>query len=99
MLVAASTVFALAMLGVAGLASPRSRPHRLGRGRAFDTGIYVGDDDHVTVRNNSVSNYVIGVVVENTIYATVRDNLLTGNTAGGSSVAEPLRARRHSNRA
>jgi hypothetical protein len=51
-------------------------------GPSVDTGIYVGDDDQVTVRNNSVTNYVIGVVVENTIHATVRDNLLTGNTAG-----------------
>jgi parallel beta-helix repeat protein len=51
-------------------------------GPSLDTGIYVGDDDQVTVRNNSVTNYVIGVVVENTIHATVRDNLLKGNTAG-----------------
>jgi parallel beta-helix repeat protein len=51
-------------------------------GPSLDTGIYVGDDDQVTVRNNSVTNYVIGVVVENTIHATVRDNLLQGNTAG-----------------
>jgi parallel beta-helix repeat protein len=53
-----------------------------GEGPSLDTGIYVGDDDQVTVRNNSVSNYVIGVVVENSIHATVRDNLLKGNTAG-----------------
>ena len=51
-------------------------------GPSLDTGIYVGDDDQVTVRNNSVTNYVIGVVVENTIHATVQDNLLQGNTAG-----------------
>jgi Right handed beta helix region len=51
-------------------------------GPSLDTGIYVGDDDQVTVRHNSVTNYVIGVVVENTIHATVRDNLLQGNTAG-----------------
>src|SRR4051812_20402251 len=30
-----------------------------------DTGIYVGDDDTLTVERNSVSNYVIGIVVEN----------------------------------
>ena len=54
-----------------------------GEGPSTDTGIYVGDDDQVTVRNNSVSNYVIGVVVENTIHATVRDNLLQGNKAPG----------------
>ena len=51
-------------------------------GPSLDTGIYVGDDDQVTVRNNLVTNYVIGVVVENTIHATVQDNLLKGNTAG-----------------
>jgi parallel beta-helix repeat protein len=51
-------------------------------GPSLDTGIYVGDDDQVTVRNNSVTNYVIGVVVENTINAIVQDNLLQGNTAG-----------------
>lgn len=51
-------------------------------GPSLDTGIYVGDDDGVTVRHNSVTNYVIGVVVENTINATVQDNLLKGNTAG-----------------
>jgi hypothetical protein len=39
-------------------------------GPSLDTGIYVGDDDQVTVRHNSVTNYVIGVVVENTIHAT-----------------------------
>jgi parallel beta-helix repeat protein len=51
-------------------------------GPSTDTGIYVGDDDRVTVRGNAVTNYVIGVVVENTINATVQDNLLQGNTAG-----------------
>jgi parallel beta-helix repeat protein len=51
-------------------------------GPSTDTGIYVGDDDQVTVRDNSVTNYVIGVVVENTINATVQDNLFKGNTAG-----------------
>ena len=30
----------------------------------------------------SGKSYVIGVVVENTIHATVQDNLLQGNTAG-----------------
>jgi parallel beta-helix repeat protein len=51
-------------------------------GPSLDTGIYVGDDDQVTVRHNSVTNYVIGVVVENTIHAAVNHNLLKGNTAG-----------------
>jgi parallel beta-helix repeat protein len=53
-----------------------------GEGPSVDTGIYVGDDDQVTVQHNSVTNYVIGVVVENTIHAIVRKNLLQGNTAG-----------------
>ena len=35
-----------------------------GEGPSVDTGIYVGDDDQVTVQYNSVTNYVIGVVVE-----------------------------------
>jgi parallel beta-helix repeat protein len=51
-------------------------------GPSLDTGIYVGDDDQVTVRHNSVTNYVIGVVVENTIHATVQNNLVKENTAG-----------------
>jgi parallel beta-helix repeat protein len=51
-------------------------------GPSLDTGIYVGDDNQVTVRHNWVTNYVIGVVVENSINAIVQDNLLQGNTAG-----------------
>jgi parallel beta-helix repeat protein len=51
-------------------------------GPSIDTGIYVGDDHRVTVRHNSVTNYVIGIVVENTANAIVQDNLLKGNTAG-----------------
>jgi parallel beta-helix repeat protein len=51
-------------------------------GPSTDTGIYVGDDDQVTVRHNRVTNYVIGVVVENSIHAIVQNNLLKQNTAG-----------------
>ena len=51
-------------------------------GPSLDTGIYVGDDDQVTVGHNWVTNYVIGVVVENSVHANVNDNLLEGNTAG-----------------
>jgi parallel beta-helix repeat protein len=51
-------------------------------GPSLDTGIYVGDDDQVTVRHNRVTNYVIGVVVENSVHTTVNDNLLQQNTAG-----------------
>jgi parallel beta-helix repeat protein len=51
-------------------------------GPSLDTGIYVGDDHQVTIRHNTVTNYVIGVVVENTVNAIVQDNRLRGNTAG-----------------
>jgi parallel beta-helix repeat protein len=51
-------------------------------GPSLDTGIYVGDDDQMTVRHNRVTNYVIGVVVENSVHTTVNDNLLQQNTAG-----------------
>jgi parallel beta-helix repeat protein len=58
-------------------------------GPSTDSGIYVGDDDQVSVRDNSVTNYVIGVVVENSINAIVQDNLLQGNTAGVYVVVFP----------
>ena len=51
-------------------------------GASTDTGIYVGDDDGVRVERNSVTNYVIGIVVENSANAVVQDNVLSGNTAG-----------------
>jgi parallel beta-helix repeat protein len=58
-------------------------------GPSTDTGIYVGDDDQVSVGDNSVTNYVIGVVVENSMNAIVGDNLLQGNTAGVYVVVFP----------
>jgi parallel beta-helix repeat protein len=58
-------------------------------GPSTDTGIYVGDDDRVTVRDNSVTHYVIGVVVENSINANIQDNLVSGNTAGVYVVVFP----------
>jgi parallel beta-helix repeat protein len=51
-------------------------------GPSLDTGIYAGDDDRVTIRHNSVTNYVVGVIAENTTNVTIEDNLLEGNTAG-----------------
>jgi parallel beta-helix repeat protein len=51
-------------------------------GPSLDTGIYAGDDNRVTIRQNSVTNHAIGIVVENTTHAIVQDNLLKGNTAG-----------------
>jgi len=58
-------------------------------GPRLDTGIYVGDDDTVTVRHNSVTNYVVGVVAENSVNAVVEDNTLRGNTAGVYAIALP----------
>ena len=55
----------------------------------IDAGIYVGDSDGATIRGNSVSNYAIGIEVENSSNAVVRDNLLTGNTAGIVAVVLP----------
>ncbi len=47
-----------------------------------DAGIYVGDDDTVVVEKNHVSRCTIGIEVENTINAVVRDNKGIGNTSG-----------------
>lgn len=47
-----------------------------------DAAIYVGDDDGVLVRHNTVTLSAIGIEVENTINAEVRHNRLFGNTAG-----------------
>ena len=47
-----------------------------------DAAIYVGDDDNVIVRNNTVTNSVIGIEIENSSNCTVRNNNLFGNTAG-----------------
>jgi hypothetical protein len=58
-------------------------------GPSTDTGIYAGDDDGVTIRNNSVANYVVGAIAENTINANIQDNLLSGNTAGVYVVVLP----------
>lgn len=60
-----------------------------GTGPSVDAGIYVGDSDTVTVRKNLVTNYAIGIEVENTTNAIVRDNLLTGNTTGILAVVLP----------
>jgi parallel beta-helix repeat protein len=47
-----------------------------------DAGIYVGDDDTVTIEKNHTSRCTIGIEVENTINAIVRDNKAIGNTSG-----------------
>ena len=77
-------------------AAPRGRRWRVvvvgsTVGPSLDTGIYVGDDDTVTVRHNSVTNYVVGVVAENSVNAVVEDNTLRGNTAGVYAIALPWR--------
>lgn len=48
----------------------------------IDAGIYVGDSDTAIIRNNSVTNYALGVEISNTSNVTVQDNLLRGNTGG-----------------
>jgi len=47
-----------------------------------DAGIYVGDDDTVTIEKNHTSRCTIGIEVENTINAIVRDNKAMDNTSG-----------------
>jgi parallel beta-helix repeat protein len=47
-----------------------------------DAGIYVGDDNAVTVADNHVSGCSIGVEIENSVHSVVRDNKTIGNTVG-----------------
>ena len=47
-----------------------------------DAAIYVGDDDGVVVRHNTVTKSTVGIEVENTANAEVHHNRLEGNTAG-----------------
>lgn len=54
-----------------------------------DAAIYVGDDDNVVVRNNTVINSAIGIEIENSINCTVRNNIMNGNTAGMLVVVLP----------
>jgi parallel beta-helix repeat protein len=49
---------------------------------AADAGLYVGQCQHVIVRNNLVSGNVAGLEIENTQYADVYDNTADDNTAG-----------------
>jgi parallel beta-helix repeat protein len=41
---------------------------------AADAGIYVGQSDHIVVRNNDVHHNVAGIEIENSSYANVHDN-------------------------
>ncbi|HUQ00918.1 MAG TPA: parallel beta-helix domain-containing protein [Kofleriaceae bacterium] len=49
---------------------------------ASDAGLYVGQCEHVIVRNNTVKGNVAGLEIENTQYADVFGNLAEDNTAG-----------------
>jgi len=54
-----------------------------------DAAIYVGDDDAVVVEGNFVTDSTIGVEIENSENAIVRNNALIGNTAGVLVVVLP----------
>jgi parallel beta-helix repeat protein len=49
---------------------------------ASDAGLYVGQCQHVIVRNNVVTGNVAGLEIENTQYADVYNNLAENNTGG-----------------
>jgi parallel beta-helix repeat protein len=49
---------------------------------ASDAGLYVGQCQHVIVRNNRVTGNVAGLEIENTEYADVYNNVAEDNTAG-----------------
>jgi parallel beta-helix repeat protein len=49
---------------------------------ASDAGLYVGQCQHVIVRNNVVTGNVAGLEIENTQYADVYGNLAENNTGG-----------------
>lgn len=49
---------------------------------ASDAGIYVGQSQHVIVRNSKAYNNVAGIEIENTLYADVYSNEATENTGG-----------------
>lgn len=49
---------------------------------ASDAGIYVGQSQHVIVRDSLATGNVAGIEIENTQYADVYGNTATGNTGG-----------------
>ncbi len=49
---------------------------------ASDAGIYVGQSQHVIVRNSRAYHNVAGIEIENTLYADVYNNEATENTGG-----------------
>lgn len=49
---------------------------------ASDAGIYVGQSQHIIVRNSRAEMNVAGIEIENSYYADVYDNVATHNTGG-----------------
>jgi parallel beta-helix repeat protein len=49
---------------------------------ASDAGIYVGQSESITVRNSFAEFNVAGIEIENSRYALVARNMVTGNTGG-----------------
>ena len=49
---------------------------------AADAGVYVGQSDHIVVRNNDVHHNVAGIEIENSSYANVHDNSAHDNVGG-----------------
>lgn len=49
---------------------------------ASDAGIYVGQSQHIIVRNSRAEYNVAGIEIENSYYADVHDNVATHNTGG-----------------
>lgn len=49
---------------------------------ASDAGIYVGQSQHIVVRNSKATENVAGIEIENSLYADVHNNEATNNTGG-----------------
>ncbi|MFI5298509.1 MAG: parallel beta-helix domain-containing protein [Polyangiales bacterium] len=49
---------------------------------AADAGVYVGQSDHIIVRNNDVHDNVAGIEIENSSYSEVHDNHTHDNVGG-----------------
>lgn len=49
---------------------------------ASDAGIYIGQSQHVIVRNSKAYHNVAGIEIENTLFADVYNNEATANTGG-----------------
>jgi parallel beta-helix repeat protein len=49
---------------------------------AADAGVYVGQSDHIVVRDNDVHDNVAGIEIENSSYADVHDNNAHDNVGG-----------------